>query len=78
VPIITPIFPLPRKFITAFTMKGLAVQALLSALVIQAALIPPKINNTRAIDWKLEQKRQALGTLTWLIGMWSWPLLKIG
>jgi hypothetical protein len=50
-------------------MKGFAILSLLSAFVVKAVVVPPKINLTEhRIDWKVEQKRQALGALTWLIG----------
>jgi hypothetical protein len=38
---------------------------LLAGSAVQAGVVPPK---TKHIDWKYEQKRQILGTLTWLIG----------
>jgi hypothetical protein len=43
-------------FISSFLLAGSAVQA---------SVVPPK---TKHIDWNYEQKRQILGTLTWLIG----------
>jgi hypothetical protein len=42
---------------------------LLAGNAVQCFLIPPKVNGTNPIDWKLEQKRQALGALTWLVGV---------
>ncbi|QDS72079.1 hypothetical protein FKW77_003155 [Venturia effusa] len=42
--------------------------ALLMGSAVQGYLIPPKVNTTQLFDWKMEHKRQALGTLTWMIG----------
>jgi len=46
-------------------MKSIALNAVLAATAVQGYLIPPKTKN---IDWKLEQKRQIIGTITTLLG----------
>ncbi|KAF2666057.1 hypothetical protein BT63DRAFT_458422 [Microthyrium microscopicum] len=46
-------------------MKSIAVSAVLAASSVQGYLIPP---NTHKIDWRLEQKRQIVGTITNLLG----------
>lgn len=52
-------------------MKAAIVSVLLAASVTQAALIAPK---HEMINWNYEQKRQALGALTSLMGLYS-PVL---
>jgi hypothetical protein len=47
-------------------MKSLAV--LLAATAVQGYLIPPK---SHKIDWRYEQKRQIVGTITSLLGMFD-------
>lgn len=42
-------------------------QALLLGSTVQAFSLP-KVNTSQLMDWKMEHKRQALGTLTWMIG----------
>jgi hypothetical protein len=50
-------------------MKSFALFSLLLAgSTVQGGLVPPN-TSSKNIDWKYEQKRQILGTLTWLIGM---------
>jgi len=48
-------------------MKFLVVNALLAASSVQGYLLPPK---TKRIDWKHEQKRQIVGIVTSLLGMY--------
>lgn len=43
--------------------------ALLMGSAVQGFLISPKVNTSQLMDLKMEHKRQALGTLTWMIGM---------
>ena len=50
-------------------MRSTVLFSVLLASTAQGFLVPPKVNRTNPIDWKLEQKRQALGALTWLVGM---------
>lgn len=47
-------------------MKFYVLNAILAASAVQGYLIPPK---TQKIDWRLEQKRQIVGTITSLLGM---------
>jgi hypothetical protein len=49
-------------------MKSLTFYSLLLAGAAQAGLIPPQVD-AKNVDWKYLQKRQILGTLTWMIGM---------
>ena len=46
-------------------MKYAAVSALLAANAVQGYLIPP---STHKIDWRHEQKRQIIASLTQLMG----------
>jgi hypothetical protein len=48
-------------------MKFLVVNALLAAVAVQGYLLPPK---TKRIDWRHEQKRQFVGMITSLLGMY--------
>jgi hypothetical protein len=49
-------------------MKYAAVSALLAANAVQGYLIPP---NTHKIDWRFEQKRQIIASLTQLMGTFA-------
>jgi hypothetical protein len=47
-------------------MKSVALSAILAAgSIVEGYVLQPKTNK---IDWKLEQKRQIIGTLTSLMG----------
>jgi hypothetical protein len=47
-------------------MKSITILSVLWAgAIVHAAVIPPNSTN---IDWPYVQKRQILGTLTWLLG----------
>jgi hypothetical protein len=49
-------------------MKSATVFSLLLAgATVQAAMVPPMVHD-KAVNWGAVQKRQALGTLTWLMG----------
>jgi hypothetical protein len=50
-------------------MKFYALNAILAASAVQGYLVPPK---TTKIDWRLEQKRQIIGTVTTLLGKNQW------
>lgn len=50
-------------------MKSIALYSLLAAGTAHAGLVPPV--SSERVDWKYEQKRQILGTLTWLVGTLS-------
>jgi hypothetical protein len=47
-------------------MKYTVVSALLAAIAVQGYLIPP---SSHKIDWRYEQKRQIIASLTQLMGM---------
>jgi hypothetical protein len=49
-------------------MKAYALNAVLAALAVQGYLIPPK---SHKIDWRVEQKRQLVGSLTTMLGKWG-------
>ena len=49
-------------------MKYAAVSALLAANAVQGYLIPP---SSHKIDWRYEQKRQIIASLTQLMGKFA-------
>jgi hypothetical protein len=69
------IFSLPPSFSSLFyvvhanntarKMKYVALHAVVAATAVQGYLIPPRIRN---FDWRLEQKRQFVGSITALLG----------
>lgn len=48
------------RFATVFSV-------LLAGATVQAAMVPPMVRD-KEVPWADVQKRQALGTLTWLLG----------
>ena len=55
------------KYATVFSV-------LLAGATVQAAMVPPMVRD-KEVNWGAVQKRQALGTLTWLMGMRRFPRL---
>jgi hypothetical protein len=55
-------------------MKSVALSAILAAgSIVEGYVLQPKTNK---IDWKLEQKRQIIGTLTSLMGSYFQIILE--
>lgn len=66
--IILLLIPVLRYLSTAIMKSSTLFPVLLMGSVVQGYLNLPNVNTTQLLERKMEHKRQALGTLTWMIG----------